>query len=77
MRNSGWSEGEEVSRAWTLDEDERLRKLALAGLSLRDLALEMGRSASSIRVRAIKLDVAIARDLNGMQKRKLTGRSSR
>jgi hypothetical protein len=57
-----------VSRAWTLDEDERLRKLALAGLSLRELALEMGR--------AMKLDVAIARDLNGMQKGKLTGRSS-
>ncbi len=66
-----------MSRSWTLDEDERLRKLALAGSSLRELALEMGRSASSIRVRAIKLDVAIARDLNGMQKGKLTERLSR
>jgi hypothetical protein len=65
-----------MSRAWTLDEDERLRNLALAGLSLRELALEMGRGTSSVRVRAMKLDVAIARDLNGMQKGNLTGRSS-
>ena len=66
-----------MNRAWTLDEDERLRKLALAGLSLRELALEMGRGTSSVRVRAIKLDIAIARDLNGTQKLKLTGRLSK
>jgi hypothetical protein len=37
-------------------------------LSLRELALELGRSTSSVRTRALKLEVAIARDLNGMQK---------
>ena len=53
---------------WTADDDKQLRKLAQAGLSLRELALELGRSTSSVRTRALKLEVAIARDLNGMQK---------
>jgi hypothetical protein len=58
-----------VSRSpWTADDDKQLRKLAQAGLSLRELALELGRSTSSVRTRALKLEVAIARDLNGMQK---------
>ena len=61
---------------WTTDEDVKLRKLAQAGLSLTEIASEVDRSVSSVRVRAIKLDIAIARDLNGMQKRKLRERPS-
>lgn len=56
-------------RFWTSDDDDRLRKLALAGLSVTQLALELGRSASSVPARAIKLDIAIARDPNGVLKR--------
>ena len=61
---------------WTTEEDRQLRKLAQAGLSLTEIAREVGRNQSSVRVRAIKLDIAIARDLNGMQKRKLRERPS-
>ena len=63
-----------MNRFWTSDDDARLRKLASVGLSLTEIALEMGRRVSSVRSRAIKLDIAIARDRNGMQKRKLLGR---
>ena len=62
---------------WTTEEDRQLRKLAQAGLSLTEIAREVGRNQSSVRVRAIKLDIAIARDLNGMQKRKLRERPSK
>jgi|KBSSwiStaDraftv2_1062776.scaffolds.fasta_scaffold104681_2 IS30 family transposase len=61
---------------WTTEEDRQLRKLAQAGLSLTEIAREVGRNQSSVRVRAIKLDIAIARDLNGMQRRKLRERPS-
>jgi hypothetical protein len=39
---------------WTAVEVERLRKLAQDGLSLTELAREVGRSMSSIRTRAAK-----------------------
>ena len=61
---------------WTTEEDRQLRKLAQAGLSLTEIAREVGRNQSSVRARAIKLDIAIARDLNGMQKLKLRERPS-
>ena len=65
-------EGQEVSRdLWTPDELERLRELAQAGMSLTELAREMGRSMSSIRTRAEKLNITIARDMNRMRRRRL------
>jgi hypothetical protein len=52
---------------WSPAEDERLRKLALSGLSLAEIARQMERSKSSVRSRALKIKVA-ARDRNPMQK---------
>jgi hypothetical protein len=53
---------------WSPAEDERLRKLALSGLSLLEIATRMERSKSSIRARALKMNIAIARDRNTMKK---------
>jgi hypothetical protein len=52
---------------WSSEEDNRLRKLAISGLSLVDIAAQMGRNKSSVRARALKMKVAIARDRNPMQ----------
>ena len=54
-------------RPWSPEEDFRLRKLALAGLSLAAIAEQLKRSKSAVRVRAEKLKIAIARDRNPMQ----------
>jgi hypothetical protein len=53
---------------WSSEEDERLRKLALSGASLAQIAEQMLRNKSSVRNRASKLEIAIARDRNPMQK---------
>jgi hypothetical protein len=53
---------------WSQEEDDRLQKLALSGLSLAEIAAQMGRGKSSVRTRALKMNVAIARDRNPMQK---------
>jgi hypothetical protein len=51
---------------WSNDEDQRLLELAQAGLSLPEIAVEMGRSISGVRWRAEKLQIKIARGANGM-----------
>jgi hypothetical protein len=53
---------------WSAAEDERLRKLALSGLSLLEIAARMERTKSSVRARTLKMNIAIARDRNPMQK---------
>jgi hypothetical protein len=53
---------------WSPVEDERLRKLALSGFSLGQIAGQMERSKSSVRTRALKMNIAIAYDRNPMQK---------
>jgi hypothetical protein len=53
---------------WSPAEDEQLRKLALSGLSLLEIAARMERTKSSVRARALKMNIAIARDRNPMQK---------
>jgi hypothetical protein len=55
-------------QAWSPAEDERLRKLALSGASLTEIAAQMDRGKSSVRTRALSLGIAIARDRNPMQK---------
>jgi hypothetical protein len=52
---------------WSPEEDDRLRKLALSGLSLAEIAAQMERGKSSVRTRALKMNIAIARDRNSMQ----------
>ena len=52
---------------WSTEEDERLRSLARTGFSLTEIAHQMKRSKSSVRARATKLTIALARDRNSMQ----------
>jgi hypothetical protein len=47
-----------------------LRKLAISGISLTEISKQMGRAKSSVRARATKLQIAIARDQNGSKKRR-------
>jgi hypothetical protein len=54
-------------RVWSATDDERLRKLAAAGLSLTLIAAQIDRSTSSVRTRALNLGVTIARDRNPMK----------
>ena len=54
---------------WTPDEDAELRTLALAGLSLAEISQKIGRPKTGVRSRAARLEIAIARDQNGMQKK--------
>jgi hypothetical protein len=54
--------------SWSQEEDERLRQLAISGLSSAAVAAKMKRSKSSVRFRALKLEIAIARDRNAMQR---------
>jgi DNA-binding NarL/FixJ family response regulator len=52
---------------WTTEDDQELRSLARAGFSLVEIAQRMQRSKSSVRARATKLTIALARDRNSMQ----------
>jgi hypothetical protein len=62
--------GEEMSRniPWSDEEDQQLRNLALSGFSLAQIAHQMVRSKSSVRSRALKIEIAIARDRNPMRR---------
>jgi hypothetical protein len=51
-------------RPWSPADD---RKLALSGASLSEIAAQMDRGKSSVRTRAVKMNIAIARDRNPMQ----------
>jgi hypothetical protein len=56
-----------MSIPWSPAEDQQLRKLALSGQSLAQIAAQMQRGKSSVRTRALKLEIAIAHDRNPMQ----------
>lgn len=56
---------------WSEEEDEQLRKLAKSGIGMAEIAQTMHRTKSSVRVRASKLGIAIARQENPMQKGRL------
>lgn len=53
---------------WSALDDDLLRILARRGLSEGEIAEQMQRNKSSVRSRAAKIMVPIARDRNGMQK---------
>ena len=55
-------------RAWLPEDDDALRSLASLGLSEGEIAAKVGRNKSSVRSRAAKIQVAIARDWNGTRK---------
>jgi hypothetical protein len=49
-----------AGKPWTAEENDQLRKLALSGLSLLEIAARMERHKSSVRTRAGKMQIAIA-----------------
>jgi hypothetical protein len=49
------------SKAWTSDEDERLRQLVISNASLSDIAEDLGRTASAVRARAHAMRIALGR----------------
>ena len=55
--------------AWTSAEEERLRKLAISGITIGEIAAAMGRTSAAIRYRAIKMNIAIASARHPMQRR--------
>lgn len=66
-RNAKWSEIEDI----------RLRELAKAGLSSAEIAVEMNRSASSVRSHAENLQIKIARGANVLSSASMAGRLMR
>jgi len=52
---------EMAQKFWTAEEDERLRKLASEGRSVATIAERLKRSDSSIRHRAEKLKISVAK----------------
>jgi hypothetical protein len=54
---------------WSPEEVEQLRIMARSGISLAEIAYQMQRSKSSVRARATKLSIALARDRNPQQTR--------
>lgn len=55
-------------RPWLPADDDVLRALALLGLSEGEIGAKVDRNKSSVRSRAAKIKVAIARDANGIRK---------
>ena len=53
---------------WPPDDDAKLRALAASGLSVAQIAEQMVRSRNTVRARARKLGIVVARDLNAKQK---------
>jgi hypothetical protein len=52
---------------WSGEDDQRLRSLAQSAFSLTEISRQMQRGVSSVRSRARKYAIAIARDRNPMQ----------
>jgi hypothetical protein len=44
---------------WTEADDQRLRSLALSGMTSREIAREIGRSISAVQARAKKLKISL------------------
>jgi hypothetical protein len=60
---------------WSDEEDEQLKKLAGSGFGMVEIADLMQRTKSSVRVRALKLNIAIARQKNPMRRGRLAASS--
>jgi hypothetical protein len=53
-----------IKGPWTPEEDQRLRALASAGISVAEIAIELKRSDRVIRGRAFRLKIPMAKSLN-------------
>ena len=49
------------TKAWTSEEDERLRKLIISNASVLDIAADLGRTVKAVRARAHALRIALGR----------------
>jgi hypothetical protein len=47
------------AKAWTSDEDERLRKLVISNTPVFDIAADLGRTVSAVRARARALRISL------------------
>ena len=47
------------AKAWTSDEDERLRKLVISNASAFDIAAGLGRTVTAVRARAQALRISL------------------
>ena len=62
---------------WSDEEDEQLRKLVRSGFGMAEIAESMQRTKSSVRARALKLNIAIARQENPMRRGRRLAASNR
>lgn len=60
------TEAEAIPRSWTKRDDRRLIELARDGVSVADISKELRRSKSSIRGRAMRLEVTIGVAMGGV-----------
>ena len=49
------------AKAWTSDEDERLRELVISNAPVFDIAVDLGRTVVAVRARAHALRIALGR----------------
>lgn len=61
------------SRAWSLKEDVTLRERLTAGEMPETIAKEFRRTASAVKLRAVKLGLSISRNLDLRARRNGTG----
>ena len=47
------------AKAWTSDEDERLRKLVISNAPAFDIAADLGRTVTAVRARAQALRISL------------------
>jgi hypothetical protein len=61
--NSGENHTKKPSntKAWTSDEEKRLRKLIISNASVLDIAADLGRTVKAVRARAHALRIALGR----------------
>jgi hypothetical protein len=60
-------------KAWTSDQDERLREFVISNASLFDIADELGRTVVAVKARACNRNRAAALAFYGEGKGKMTG----
>jgi hypothetical protein len=61
------------TKAWTSDQDERIRKLIISNASVIDIAADLGRAVKAVRARAhTPTDLARPLAVSGKNKGKMT-----
>jgi hypothetical protein len=57
----GETDGKKINnaKAWTSDEDERLRELVISNASVFDIAADLGRTVVAVRARAHALRISL------------------